>query len=414
MKEDLQYIKQRFHIVGNAPALNQSIAIAMQVAPTDLSVLITGESGTGKESFSKLIHALSVHRHGNFIAVNCGAIPEGTIDSELFGHEKGSFTGALESRKGYFETANKGTLFLDEIGEMPLGTQKRLLRVLEYGEYVKVGSSTIEKTNVRIVAATHVNLLQAAQEGKFREDLYYRMSTVPIVIPPLRERGMDSILLFHKFASDFATKYQIKPIELTPKAKERLVAYSFPGNIRQLKNVVEQISLLADATIITPEILGMYLPKEPNHMLPTLYKKGEDQGSLDKEFLYTLLLDMRRDVTELKKCIFDFMRAGAANHPVIQETHPLLAVHPPAKEPVHLLEGDQALSNPTSPHIEALANEPAENLSIEAKERELIQRSLQKSRGNRKQAADALGISERTLYRKIKQYGIIEEKPTEK
>ncbi len=413
MKEDLQYIKQRFHIVGNAPALNQSIAIAMQVAPTDLSVLITGESGTGKESFSKLIHALSVYRHGNFIAVNCGAIPEGTIDSELFGHEKGSFTGALESRKGYFEAANKGTLFLDEIGEMPLGTQKRLLRILEYGEYVKVGSSTVEKTNVRIVAATHVNLFQAAKEGKFREDLYYRLSTVPIIIPPLRERGLDSIILFHKFASDFATKYQIKPVELTPEAKEMLVAYAFPGNIRQLKNVVEQISLLADTTTITPEILGMYLPKEPNHMLPTLYKKGEDQGSLDKEFLYTLLLDMRRDVTELKKCIFDFIRSGTANHSVIQETHPLLDVHLPAKEPLHFLEVDQAFPNAKTDCIEALANESSENLSIEAKERELIRKSLQKNRGNRKNAADALGISERTLYRKIKQYDI-EENPTKK
>src|SRR5688572_4414557 len=297
LNQDIQNVKQKFGIIGNSPALNHAIEVAIQVAPTDMTVLITGESGSGKESFSKIIHSLTSRKHGQFIAINCGSIPEGTIDSELFGHEKGSFTGAHESRKGYFEVTNGGTIFLDEIGEMPLGTQARLLRVLENGEFIKVGSSKVQKTDVRVVAATNVNLMKNVEEGKFREDLYYRLSTVPIYVPPLRERGRDAELLFRKFASDFAEKYKVKPITLTDDAKEVLLKYRFPGNIRQLKNLVEQISVLStEDKEINGEVLQRYIPKETS--LPALYRDpmhGKD-GLSERDILYKVLFDMKKDV----------------------------------------------------------------------------------------------------------------------
>ncbi|WP_342265400.1 sigma-54 dependent transcriptional regulator [Cardinium endosymbiont of Philonthus spinipes] len=408
MKEDLQYIKQRFNIIGNSPLLNRAIEIAMQVASTDLSVLIMGESGTGKESFSKIIHTLSPYRHGSFIAINCGAIPEGTIDSELFGHEKGAFTGALESRKGYFEEANGGTIFLDEIGEMPLGTQTRLLRVLEYGEYVRVGSSNVQKTSVRVVAATHVDLLYAIQQGKFREDLYYRLNTVPIHIPPLRERGADIIQLFHKFSSDFATKYRVKPLEISSDAKDILCGYSFPGNIRQLKNIVEQMSLLEGVAMATPKVIEKYLPKVQSHTLPVLYKKWQDNELIEKEYIYPILFDLKREVTELKALMLNFMESGSMKSPIIKE-HTRLGAYSDqvnTSKKIHFLDTAQSFKEDDLNCI----NTPytAENLSMEAQEQALIRRSLQKNHGNRKSAADDLGISERTLYRKIKQYEIEE------
>src|SRR6478736_2516974 len=298
---EIQSVKQRFGIMGASTLLNNAVRVAMQVAPTDMSVLITGESGSGKESFSKIIHHLSSRKHGQFIAINCGSIPEGTIDSELFGHEKGSFTGAHEARKGYFEVSNGGTIFLDEIGEMPLGTQARLLRVLENGEFIKVSSSKVQKTDVRVVAATNVNLMHNVEEGKFREDLYYRLSTVPIYVPPLRERGRDIELLFRKFASDFAEKYRVKPIALNDDAKEILLKYRFPGNIRQLKNLVEQISVLsAEEKDITAEVLSSYLPKTQN--LPALYSSGpggKDSNLSERDILYKVLFEMRKDVNDL-------------------------------------------------------------------------------------------------------------------
>ncbi|TSJ80789.1 MAG: sigma-54 dependent transcriptional regulator [Candidatus Cardinium sp.] len=405
MKKELQYIKQRFNIIGNAPLLNRAIEIAMQVAATDLSVLITGESGTGKESFSKIIHALSPYRHGNFIAINCGAIPEGTIDSELFGHEKGAFTGALENRKGYFEEANGGTIFLDEIGEMPLGTQTRLLRVLEYGEYVKVGASSVQKTKVRVVAATHVDLLHAIREGKFREDLYYRLNTVPIHIPPLRERGADIIQLFHKFSSDFAAKYRTKPLEISSDAKDILHTYPFPGNIRQLKNIVEQMALLEEVVMVTPKIIEKYLPKAQSHTLPVLYKKWNDNGLLEKEYIYPILFDLKRDIAELKALMFNFMESNAIKNPIVKEHTRLCGTyHAQENKEIHFLDTAQSFKED---HVNCITAS-TENLSIEAQEQALIRKSLKKNNGNRKSAADDLGISERTLYRKIKQYEIEE------
>ncbi|MGI2298824.1 sigma-54 interaction domain-containing protein [Candidatus Cardinium hertigii] len=409
MKEDLQYIKQRFNIIGNAPLLNRAVEVAMQVAPTDLSVLIMGESGTGKESFSKIIHGLSPCRHGKCIAINCGAIPEGTIDAELFGHEKGAFTGALESRKGYFEEANGGTIFLDEIGEMPLGTQTRLLRVLEYGEYIKVGGSSVQKTKVRVVAATHVNLVDAIQHNKFREDLYYRLNTVPINIPPLRERGADIIQLFHKFSSDFATKYRTKPLEISTEVKNILCTYPFPGNIRQLKNIVEQMALLEEVVMVTPQVLEKYLPKVQNHTLPVLYKKWNNNELLEKEYIYPILFDLKRDIAELKGLMFNLMESSPINHPIIKEDTRLFSTHNDPKniaKQIHLLEIAQSFKEDRLNCIGA--SDKTENLSIEAQEQALIRRSLQKNHGNRKNAADDLGISERTLYRKIKQYEIEE------
>lgn len=414
-ESEIQSVKQRFGIIGNSSQLNHAVRVAMQVAPTDMSVLITGESGSGKESFSKIIHSLSPRKHGQFIAINCGSIPEGTIDSELFGHEKGSFTGAHEARKGYFEVTNGGTIFLDEIGEMPLGTQARLLRVLENGEFIKVGSSKVQKTDVRVVAATNVNLMNKVEDGKFREDLYYRLSTVPIYVPPLRERGRDIELLFRKFASDFAEKYKVKPIGLTDDAKEVLLKYRFPGNIRQLKNLVEQISVLStDEKEISAEILQRYLPKETT--LPALYKSPADKESLtEREILYKVLFDMKKDVTELKKIVHDLLNGQSQPGQLVKENQHLFqdihAEAPSASKDVVLnLPAEQLQSNGN--HVEDVHDITHEteddSLSIERKEKELIIRALRKNNNRRKYAARDLGISERTLYRKIKQYELEE------
>jgi transcriptional regulator with PAS, ATPase and Fis domain len=416
---EIQSVKQRFGIIGTSPILSNAVRVAMQVAPTDMSVLITGESGSGKESFSKIIHQLSARKHGQFIAINCGSIPEGTIDSELFGHEKGSFTGAHEARKGYFEVTNGGTIFLDEIGEMPLGTQARLLRVLENGEFIRVGSSKVIKTDVRVVAATNVNLMRKVEEGKFREDLYYRLSTVPIYVPPLRERGKDIELLFRKFASDFAEKYKVKPISLTEEAKEAILKYRFPGNIRQLKNLVEQMSVLStDSKEITTEKLLHYLPKE--NTLPAIYHSTGTSSNTDsfteRDILYKVLFDMKKDVLDLKKIVLEaFHQQGNAGQ--LMKEHPELFKgidHTGA----HTISGEPVLLNinPSAPapaeHVEEvhdITHETEEDsLSIEKKEKELILRALLKNNNKRKYAARDLGISERTLYRKIKQYDLEE------
>ncbi len=411
-EQEIQSIKQRFGIIGNSPLLNNSVRVAMQVAPTDMSVLITGESGSGKESFSKIIHHLSPRKHGQFIAINCGSIPEGTIDSELFGHEKGSFTGAHEARKGYFEVTDGGTIFLDEIGEMPLGTQARLLRVLENGEFIKVGSSKVQKTDVRVVAATNVNLMKNVEEGKFREDLYYRLSTVPIYVPPLRERGRDIELLFRKFASDFADKYRVKPITLTEEAKEVLIRYRFPGNIRQLKNLVEQISVLTtDSHEITAEELQRYLPKESN--LPALYRDvvPDKDGISERDILYKVLFDMKKDMIDLKKIVLELLNDQGDKGKVAKEHAGLFEdLH---HEPTTMPHDHRVLNIPTPADATAedvedvhdIAHETEDDsLSIEKKEKELIIRALRKNNNKRKYAARDLGISERTLYRKIKQY----------
>lgn len=407
---EIQSIKQRFGIIGHSSLLNNAVRVAMQVAPTDMSVLITGESGSGKESFSKIIHHLSPKKHGQFIAINCGSIPEGTIDSELFGHEKGSFTGAHEARKGYFEVTNGGTIFLDEIGEMPLGTQARLLRVLENGEFIKVGSSKVQKTDVRVVAATNVNLMKNVEDGKFREDLYYRLSTVPIYVPPLRERGEDIELLFRKFATDFAEKYKVKPIALTDDAKVLLLKYRFPGNIRQLKNLVEQISVLSPETKeIDYQQLQKYLPKDS--MLPALYKTESAENISERDILYKVLFEMRKDVNDLKKIVLE------------NATNPSDAAQI-VKDHADLFEGIEEEIKPTLDSIRVLkpTTEPIEeeevqdishvteddSLSIEKKEKELIVKALRKNNNKRKYAAQDLGISERTLYRKIKQYELEE------
>ncbi len=415
-ESEIQSIKQRFGIIGNSPLLNNSVRVAMQVAPTDMSVLITGESGSGKESFSKIIHHLSPRKHGQFIAINCGSIPEGTIDSELFGHEKGSFTGAHEARKGYFEVTNGGTIFLDEIGEMPLGTQARLLRVLENGEFIKVGSSKVQKTDVRVVAATNVNLMKNVEEGKFREDLYYRLSTVPIYVPPLRERGRDIELLFRKFASDFADKYKVKPITLTEDAKDILIRYRFPGNIRQLKNLVEQISVLStEEKEIGSEQLQRYLPKESN--LPALYRSSvpEKENLTERDILYKVLFDMKKDVIDLKKIVLDLLNGHDDKGKMAKDHAGLFEdLH---REPSGMPH-DVVLNLPTDTSdtesedvedVHDIAHETEDDsLSIEKKEKELIIRALRKNNNKRKYAARDLGISERTLYRKIKQYELEE------
>ncbi len=411
-------VKQRFGIIGNSPQLNHAVRVAMQVAPTDMSVLITGESGSGKESFSKIIHHLSSRKHGQFIAINCGSIPEGTIDSELFGHEKGSFTGAHESRKGYFEVTNGGTIFLDEIGEMPLATQARLLRVLENGEFIKVGSSKVLKTDVRVVAATNINLLNKVEEGKFREDLYYRLSTVPIFVPPLRERGKDIDLLFRKFAGDFAEKYKVKPISLTEDAKNTLIKYRFPGNIRQLKNLVEQISVLSsDQKEIDNEKLQQYLPKESN--LPALYNNFNSSENIsEREILYKVLFDMRKDVNDLKKIVLESATNPATAAQIVKENAGLFEdvdtkiASPSTQEPmVFSLHSESPETKPINgaeevQDISHVAED--DSLSIEKKEKELILKALSKNNNKRKYAARDLGISERTLYRKIKQYELEE------
>ncbi len=412
---DIQSIKNRFGIIGNANLLNHAVRVAMQVAPTDMTVLITGESGSGKESFSKIIHQLSPRKHGQFIAINCGSIPEGTIDSELFGHEKGSFTGAHEARKGYFEVTNGGTIFLDEIGEMPMGTQARLLRVLENGEFIRVGSSKVLKTDVRVVAATNVNLLNKVEQGRFREDLYYRLNSVPIYVPPLRERGKDTELLFRKFATDFAEKYKVKPITLTEEAKELLIKYRFPGNIRQLKNLVEQISVLSpDQKEINSEILNLYIPKEST--LPALYNSqhGTDNIS-EREILYKVLFDMRKDVNELKKLVLDTYGNPEQTSQLFKENAALFdslrnEERQPSNDAVLNIKPSRNSDQIETPEeVQDISHEAEdESLSIEKKEKELILRALRKNNNKRKYAARDLGISERTLYRKIKEYGLEE------
>ena len=433
--QQIQAIKQRFGIIGNSPKLNYAIQVAIQVATTDLSVLITSESGSGKETFSKIIHQLSHRKHGQFIAVNCGAIPEGTINSELFGHEKGAFTGATEARKGYFEVTHEGTIFLDEIAETPLETQVRLLRVLENKEFIKVGSSKIQKTNVRIVAATNADLLEKIEDNKFREDLYFRLNTVPIYVPVLRERGNDIELLFRYFASDFAERYKVKSIILNEEAKQLLLSYRFPGNIRQLKNLAEQISVLHTDRNITKEILQGYLPESRKSRLPTLITRNERNKDdyTERDLLYKILFDMRKDVTDLKKLVLNMLQSGRLdtnilkenknlfsdikNNNVAAEIRPSIPVIPtPVFEPDPLKTITQNLSQngitPTPISIdnrfENITHEAIENesLSIQDKEKELIIKALKKNNNKRKYAAQNLGISERTLYRKIKQYEI--------
>ncbi|MFA6924268.1 MAG: sigma-54 dependent transcriptional regulator [Bacteroidales bacterium] len=391
---DIQSIKQRFGIIGSSPLIDRAIDIARQVASTDLTVLITGESGSGKEVFPKIIHQLSSRKHGPYIAVNCGAIPEGTIDSELFGHEKGSFTGAHEARKGYFEVVNGGIIFLDEIADLPLTTQVRLLRIIETGELLKVGSSKVQKTNVRVIAATNVNMLGAVNSGKFREDLYYRLNTVPIHVPSLRERKEDIILLFRKFATDFAEKYRMPPIILDEEAQNLLVNYRWQGNVRQLKNVSEQISVIENTRNIDALILKKYLPEEIS-TLPVLFK-GETTHTSEREILYNILFDMRKDVNDLKKVVFGMLQNS--------------------DNPRKINENIEPLSNKTtelttkSNSGKIKFNEPIEfveeSLSIQEKEKDLINKALDKNKGKRRNAAKELGISERTLYRKIKEYNI--------
>lgn len=432
--QELQSIKSRFGIIGNAPGLNYAIQVAVQVASTDLTVLITGESGSGKESFSKIIHQLSARKHGQFIAINCGAIPEGTIDSELFGHEKGSFTGAVDARKGYFEVTNGGTIFLDEIAEMPLGTQARLLRVLENKEFIRVGSSKPQKTDVRVVAATNVNLLQAVDRGKFREDLYYRLNTVPITVPPLRERGEDIVLLFRKFTADFSERHRIRPIQLTDDARQLLVSYRFPGNIRQLKNLAEQVSILEiDDRIVDAQALARYLPDAQTSGPPSVLRGeglGQDGGFTERELLYKVLFDLKRDVTELKRLFLEVARDGGNGGDLVRQNADLFQnvngeETTPFAEPGRYLppaSADRpAHERPNRSYADADADEQDaevvdvthetedESLSLEKKEKEMILRALRRNNNKRKYAAQALGISERTLYRKIKQYEIEEE-----
>ena len=418
---NLQEIKNRFGIIGSTPTLERAIDTAWRVAATDLTVLITGESGTGKEVFSKVIHNYSTRKHGTFIAVNCGAIPEGTIDSELFGHEKGSFTGANDSRKGYFEVANGGTIFLDEVAELPLQTQVRLLRVLETGEFIKVGASKVIKTDVRIVAATNVNIPEAIEKGKFREDLFYRLNTVPIIIPALRERGNDIVLLFRKFASDFAEKYKMPPIRLDESAQQLIVNYRWPGNVRQLKNVTEQISIIENERNISAEILARYLPGHSGGLLPAIIKQDNGADFSERELLYKVLFDMKKEVTEMKKLMVDILRNNNLDGH-LQEDHAQVINQLyndvqntgvfPIQNPV---SSRNSVQTPLVPFISTINSNTSvseheemeeENLSLMGNEKELILKALEKYRGRRKNAAKELGISERTLYRKIKEYSI--------
>ncbi|MDD5507982.1 MAG: sigma-54 dependent transcriptional regulator [Bacteroidales bacterium] len=410
MVMDIQTIKQRFGIIGNSPLLDRAIDIARQVAATDITVLITGESGTGKEVFPKIIHQLSARKHGPYIAVNCGAIPEGTIDSELFGHEKGAFTGAHESRKGYFEVVNGGTIFLDEVAELPLSTQVRLLRVLETGEFMRVGSSRVIKTDVRVVGASNVNIPDAIHQGKFRQDLYYRLNTVPIFVPTLNQRKEDIILLFRKFASDFAERYRMPSIQMSEEAQDYLTNYHWQGNVRQLKNVTEQISIIEENRFITLETLKKYLPDKHYTELPVLYNSEPSRNGIsERDLLYKVLFDMKRDINDLKRLMADIMQPEGDSHVIREDdTHilqqlyndinpfpsgiPEVQIHPRSKVP---------LEEPIQPS-EVLE----ESLSLEKKEMDMIKKALEKHAGKRKNAARELGISERTLYRKIKEYNI--------
>ncbi|MFC7774247.1 sigma 54-interacting transcriptional regulator [Flavobacterium sp. GCM10027622] len=420
--ENVQAIKQRFEIIGNDPKLNRAIEKAIQVAPTDISVLVTGESGVGKESIPKIIHSLSHRKHGKYIAVNCGAIPEGTIDSELFGHEKGSFTGATSTREGYFEVADGGTIFLDEVGELPLTTQVRLLRVLENGEFIKVGSSQVQKTNVRIVAATNVNMVEAIEKGKFREDLYYRLSTVEIGLPPLRDRKEDIHLLFRKFASDFAHKYKMPPIKLEEPAVQYLLKYRWNGNIRQLRNAAEQISVLETNRDISLQTLVSYLPSEGSNLPSVINKKSESDFSTERDILYKVLFDMKSDLNDLKKLTLELMKNGAK----VQDINPSLIqkVYGTSKENeseilfeeeprISVIPTDSATiqeefidEDEEGNYIFADTVEEEDSLRLDQKEIELIKKALERNKGKRKAAADELGISERTLYRKIKQFDL--------
>ena len=409
---NLQQIKQRFGIIGNSPLLNRALEIAAQVAPTDISILVTGESGTGKEIIPQVIHQLSARKHGEYIAVNCGAIPEGTIDSELFGHEKGSFTGASGSRQGYFEVANGGTLFLDEVAELPMQTQVRLLRVLETGEFIRVGSSKVIKTNVRVVAATNENMQRAISSGKFREDLLYRLSTVPIALPALRQRKEDVNLLFRKFANDFAEKYRMPAIRLTLEAVTIIENYTWSGNIRQLKNLVEQISVIESKREIDEITIQSYLPAVSEN-LPSVISKKEESIS-ERDIMYKFLFDMKSDLNDLKKLVHELINKGtdfqlnseqaaminrmhSEMSPNTVETH----IYQPAIEGTKFVKNDEVYQQDFHEHIEV-----EESLSLEDREKELIQKALEKHRGKRKYAAEELGISERTLYRKIKEYNI--------
>lgn len=426
--ESVQAIKQRFEIIGNDPKLNRAIEKAIQVAPTDISVLVTGESGVGKENMPRIIHALSHRKHGKYIAVNCGAIPEGTIDSELFGHEKGAFTGATSTREGYFEVADGGTIFLDEVGELPLTTQVRLLRVLENGEFIKVGSSQVQKTNVRIVAATNVNMFDAIEKGKFREDLYYRLSTVEIMLPPLRDRKEDIHLLFRKFSSDFAQKYKMPPIKLEDDAVQLLMRFRWSGNIRQLRNVAEQISVLETNRNITSATLRGYLPEGAGTSnLPAVVgqPKSDSDFSNEREILYKILFDMKADLNDLRKLTLELMQNGntskvqESNQSLIQRiysqdgqrenfenlpsTHVYQQPAPVRAEPVVAVHDDE---DDDDHYLFAETVEEEETLRLEEKEIEMIKKALDRNKGKRKAAADELGISERTLYRKIKQYDL--------
>jgi transcriptional regulator with PAS, ATPase and Fis domain len=421
---DIQSIKNRFNIIGNSPALNYALNTAVQVAATELSVLINGESGVGKEAFSQIIHALSARKHNNFIAVNCGAIPEGTIDSELFGHEKGAFTGAVDSRKGYFETVNGGTIFLDEIGEMPLGTQARLLRVLETGEFIRVGSSKVQKTDVRVIAATNRDLLEFAQKGKFREDLYYRLSTVPIKVPALRDRKDDIGLLFRKFVIDFSERYKTTPVRLDNEAQQLLMSYPFPGNIRELKNLAEQVSVLSQDDMVGVQELKRFLPEKNFNRLPVLSNSttSPTDFSNEREILYKLFFDMKKDVTELKKMFLEILQnpalAGQAAHftkESLVNDFPIVG-----QELVNGFNNQPQIINSNNFGVNNLQpvvlnendihqhEEVEESLSLIDMERNLIIKAIKKHKGRRKDASADLGISERTLYRKLKEYDLEE------
>ena len=416
---ELQSVKQRFGIIGNSPLLNRAIDIAVQVSATDLSVLITGESGVGKETFPQIIHQFSHRKHGPYIAVNCGAIPEGTIDSELFGHEKGSFTGALGERKGYFEVADGGTIFLDEVGELPHSTQVRLLRVLEAGEFIKVGSSKVQKTNVRVVAATNLNMIEATRQGKFREDLYYRLNTVPIPIPPLRERKEDIVLLFRKFALDFADKYRMPPVKLTEEAQLILANYYWRGNIRQLKNIAEQISVIEQNRELTGPVLRAYLPDNEMETLPSVFggSQMEEQRSFsnEREILYQVLFDMRKDMNDLKQLVHDIMpKGGTVDMNTAAKIDEMQLFRPQYVQPnettivtpQHQASPFIKNNNHNHNHIEDTEEYVEESLSLEEVEKDMIRKALERHKGKRKFAAQELGISERTLYRKINEYGL--------
>jgi transcriptional regulator with PAS, ATPase and Fis domain len=407
---DVQRVKQRFNIIGNSIGLNRAIDIATQVAPTDLSVLITGESGSGKEVFPQIIHNFSSRKHGKYIAVNCGAIPDGTIDSELFGHEKGSFTGAYESRKGYFEVADEGTIFLDEVAELPLSTQARLLRILESGEFLRVGSSKVQKTNVRIIAATNVDLVRAIEENKFREDLYYRLNTVPILITTLKERGNDIYLLFRKFATDFAERYRMPPISLSEEARRMLDNYEWPGNVRQLKNITEQLSVIEQERVIDADVIRKYLPDYYPNKLPAIYKKelvDEKTFATERDILYKFLFDMKADLNSLKKLVNEVISKGGTMENVQRADQIMQSFENTSSA---ILNSGEVRPSPISKiedtSIEDTEEFVEESLSLEEKEIELIKKALDKHNGKRKYAAQELGISERTLYRKIKEYDI--------